>query len=312
MSCSDAILQGADSSKVVKLTEGKTAEVEIVVTAEDGTSTKTYTVLMRRLSADDATLAQLDVSAGALQPPFSPLVTRYECSLPSSVDTLSLRVKTEDVKMSVSMKDGSPVETVQLNPGNTLVEINVTSVSGKTTSTYTVTVMKNRLPPTLQLKGENSAFECAVCCNVVHLPSRIKGNSHLYCSACLEELTRTNKTDPFTGKRLDEEGWLHSDLACDTDLATQMAVCRTASSAVEATMQQIGAKLSAERLKASKAEEVGTFFIHVILFVIYYNVFCSQLSHVQIAARRFLLKTLLCIRKCYAHLNTPSLFLRQR
>lgn len=244
--------QGADSSKVVKLTEGKTAEVEILVTAEDGTSTKSYTVLMRRLSADDATLAQLDVSAGALQPPFSPLVTKYECSLPSGVDSLSLRVKTEDAKMSVAMKDGSPVETVQLNPGNTLVEINVTSVSGKTTSTYTVMVSKNRLPPTLQLKSKDSAFECAVCCNVAHLPSRIKGSSHLYCSACLEELTRTNKTDPFTGKKLDKEGWLHLDLACDADLATQMAVCST----VEATMQQIGAKLLAERLKTSKAEEV--------------------------------------------------------
>ena len=222
------------------------------MTAEDGTSTKTYTVLMRRLSADDATLAQLDVSAGALQPPFSPLVTKYECSLPCGVDSLSLRVKTEDAKMSVAMKDGSPVETVQLNPGNTLVELNVTSVSGKTTSTYTVMVSKNRLPPTLQLKTKDPAFECAACCNVVHLPSRIKGSSNLYCSACLEELTRTNKTDPFTGKKLDEEGWLHLDLACDADLATQMAVCST----VEETMQQIGAKLLAERLKTSKAEEV--------------------------------------------------------
>lgn len=246
---------------MVKLTERKTAEVEVVVTAEDGTSSKAYTVLMRRLSADDATLAQVDMSAGTLQPPFSPLVTRYECSLPCGVDSLSLRVKTEDAKMSVSMKDGSPVGTVQLNPGSTLVEISVTSVSGKTTSIYTITVTKNRLPPTciLQLKEKSSVFECAACCNVVHLPSRIRGSPHLYCSACLEELTRTNKMDPFTGKKLDEEGWLQSDLACDTELAKQMAVCNTASGPVDATMQQIGAKLQAERLKAAKIEEVCLF-----------------------------------------------------
>ena len=75
------------------------------MTAEDGASSKTYTILMRRLSADDATLAQLDVSTGVLQPPFSPLVTNYECNLPCSVDSLSLRVKTEDAKMSVAMKE---------------------------------------------------------------------------------------------------------------------------------------------------------------------------------------------------------------
>ena len=252
------ILQGADSSKVVKLTEGKAADVEVVVTAEDGTSSKTYAILMRRLSADDATLATLDVSAGTLQPPFSPLVTRYECALPSGVDTLSLRVKTEDPKMSVAMKSGEPVEAVQLNPGRTLVEICVTSVSEKTTSVYTITAVKNRLPPTVQLQEKSSTlYECAVCCNVAHLPSRIRGSSNLYCSACLEELTRTNKTDPFTGKRLEEEGWLEADLGCDRELASQAALCRTASGTVEATMQGIGAALLAERIKAAKTEEVS-------------------------------------------------------
>ena len=241
---------------MVKLTEGKTAEVEVIVTAEDGTSTKTYTVLMRRLSADDATLAQLDVSAGVLQPPFSPLVTKYECSLPCSVASLTLRVKTEDAKMSVAMKDGSPVDTVPLNPGSTLVEVCVTSVSGKTTSTYTITAVKNRLPPTLQLKVKSSMFECAACCNVVHIPSRIKGSPNLYCRTCLQELTRANKTDPLTGKKLDEEDWLESDIACDMELSNQAAIASTAGVPVEATMQQIGARLQEERLKATKTEEV--------------------------------------------------------
>ena len=269
-------LQGADSSKVVKLTEGKAVEVEVAVTAEDGTSSKTYTVLLRRLSADDATLAQLEFSAGTLQPPFSPLVTRYECCLPCSVDTLSLRVKTEDAKMSVAMKDGSPVGAVQLNPGRTLVEISVSSVSGKTTSVYTITVLKNRFPPTLQLKEKGPSFECAVCCNVVHQPSRVKAGSHLYCSACLEELTRTNKVEPFTGKKLDEAGWLQADLECDAELAKQTAVCSIASGKVDGSMQQMGSKLLAERLKAAKTEEVRMYisyhhsctYSHIYLLII--------------------------------------------
>lgn len=227
------------------------------MTAEDGTSCKTYTVLMRRLSADDATLAQLDVSTGVLRPPFSPLVTNYECNLPCSVDTFSLRVKTEDAKMSVAMKSGSPVDTVRLNPGRTLVEISVTSVSGKTTSTYTITAVKNRLPLPLRLKQKTWSFNCAVCCNVVHLPTRIKGGANLYCRACLQELTRTNKTDPFTGKKLEEEGWLEPDMTCDEELAKQVAICDTPSGTVEAAVEEMGAKLMAERLKAAKVEEVS-------------------------------------------------------
>jgi tetratricopeptide (TPR) repeat protein len=246
------VVKGADSSKVVKLTEGITVEVEVIVTAEDGSTTKSYTVLTRRLSADDATLAQLDVSAGVLQPPFSPLVTRYECSLPSGVDSLTLRVKTEDSKMTVAMKTGEPVP---LNPGRTLVEVAVTSVSGKTTSVYTITAVKSRLPPTLQLKEKKPQFECAVCCNLVHLPTRIRGSAGVYCRACLEELTRTNKTNPITGERLEGENWLEEDLACDSELANQTAVCHTATGMVETSMQQIGAKLQANRIEASKTEE---------------------------------------------------------
>ena len=261
------VVKGADSSKVVKLTEGKTAEVEVIVTAEDGSTTKTYTILMRRLSADDATLAQLDVSSGALQPPFSPLVTRYECSLPSGVDSLILRVKTEDSKMTVAMRNGEPVGAVPLNPGRTLVEVAVTSVSGKTTSIYTITAVKNRLPSTVQLKEKKPEFDCAVCGNVVHLPTRIRGSACVYCSGCLEELTRTNKTDPFTGEKLEGENWLEADFTCDSELAHQTAVCHTPTGTVEATMQQIGAKLQANRIEACKTEEVTKMCLYSIIII---------------------------------------------
>ena len=249
-------MQGAGSNKTVQLTEGKTHEVKIVVSAEDGQTTKTYTILIRRLSADDASLAELEISPGVLQPTFSPLVTSYECYLPSSVESVSLKVKTEDASMTVSMKDGSPVGAVQLNPGRTVIEICVQSVSGASSTVYKITTMKCRLPCLVQLKNKNMAFECAVCCGLVHCPSRIKDGMYVYCQSCLEELTRTNKMDPFTGKSLEEEEWMVSDFNCDTELATLAASCPKPGGTIEATMQQIGAKLSAERLKSGQAEEV--------------------------------------------------------
>ena len=270
-------IQGADSSRTVKLTEGQTHHVEIIVTAEDGKSTKTYTVSIRRLSADDASLSQLDLSAGTLKPTFTPLTTNYECCLPSSIDNLSIRAKTEDQAMKLSMKDGSPVGTVHLTPGRTLIELAVQSVSGKSSTIYTITVIKNRLPATLQLKNSSESFECAVCCGVVACPSRIKNGPYTYCKSCLEELTRTNKIDPFTNKTLEEEQWMTEDFKCDSELGKEMATCPSPSGDVEGSMQQIGAKLLAGRLKTAQTEEVRShvlvLFIEVCVPVIYMRVY---------------------------------------
>lgn len=258
-------LQEADSSRSVKLIEGKTINVYITVTAEDGKSTKTYTVSVRRLGADDATLAQLEVSAGVLRPLFSPLVTLYSCYLPCSVESLSLRAKPEDASMKLSMKDGSPVSTVHLNPGRTLVELAVHSASGKGTTLYSISVVKSRLPTTVQLKTSNSGFECAVCCGIVHCPCRIKSSPYIYCQPCLEELTRTNKMDPFTGDRLEDENWLVRDEECETRLAKEEATCpQMSGEEVVATMNQLGPKLLAERLKIEKTEEVREYTSFIV------------------------------------------------
>jgi len=250
-------VQGADSSKVVHLTEGKTQEAQVIVSAEDGQTTKTYTISIRRLSADDATLAQLEISVGVLQPAFSPFVTSYECYVPSSTESVTLRAKTEDSSMSVSMKDGSSIGTVQLNPGRTLIELSVQSVSGTSSTIYKITTVKCRPPCLLQLKSKNMAFECAVCCGLAHCPSHIKDGPYTYCQACLEELTRTNKVDPFTGRQVEDDDWMVPDFDCDIQLAKQTALCPIPGGTIEATMQQIGAKMLAERLKSTQAEEVS-------------------------------------------------------
>ena len=239
------------------LTEGKTQEAQVIVSAEDGQTTKTYTISIRRLSADDATLAQLEISVGVLQPAFSPFVTSYECYVPFSADSVSLRVKTEDTSMSVAMKDGSSVETVLLNPGRMLIELSVKSVSGTSSTIYKITTVKCRPPCLVQLKSKNTAFECAVCCGLAHCPSHIKDGPYIYCQSCLEELTRTNKVDPHTGRQLEDEDWMIADFDCDVQLAKQTALYPIPGGTIEATMQQIGAKMLAERLKSSQAEEVS-------------------------------------------------------
>lgn len=242
--------------------------VEIVVCAEDATTTKSYRITARRLSPEDASLSSLALSEGSLSPPFSPCTYSYECYLPSGTEVISLMAKTEDKAMKLSMcdgspvgTDGSPVGTVTLNPGRTRAQLDVLSVNGKVTSKYITTFIKPRLPVTLRLKKKEEKFECAVCCGVLDKPSHIKGGPYYYCQYCLEELTRTNKVDPFTGLSLEEEGWMEQDLEVDAQLGQLDAVCPLPFTNVEASVKQIGAKLKEERIKAQK-EEVGIYIFY--------------------------------------------------
>ena len=62
-------------------------DVKIEVTAEDGT-VKNYMIHTCRLSSKDATLSDLKISAGTLNPEFSPDVIEYSCK--RSVDYSSV------------------------------------------------------------------------------------------------------------------------------------------------------------------------------------------------------------------------------
>lgn len=227
---------------MVRLAEGEVQDVKITVSAEDGTTTKTYTVGVNRLSPDDATLSQLEVSTGSLDPAFSPSVLSYKCALPCSVDTLTLTAKTEEAATKVSMADNTPVGTLQLNPGCTIAVIVVVSASGKESAEYSITFEKSALPPTLRLKSKAEQFECAVCCCVVNKATRIRNGPYVYCQDCLEELTRTNKLDPFTDRQLEEEDWMERDFECDMKLGAELGVCPLPTGPVEAPVNQMGSK----------------------------------------------------------------------
>lgn len=241
--------------KEVTVEEGQILDVQIEVSAEDGTTTKTYSLKIMRLCADDARLSRLGVSTGTLQPEFSPAMHSYECNLPCGVEQLTLRAKTEDEAMKLSMMDGSEVGMVKLSPGRTICVLVVESTSGNKKMEYIVVFNKTLLPPMLQLKKLDQRFECAVCCCVIHQSTRIDGGAYAYCSSCLEELTRTNKVNPFTGAKLEEEGWKKLDFKRDDDLAGEEAVCSLSSEKVEGSMASMGAKLMAEREKLAETSE---------------------------------------------------------
>jgi len=70
---------------VIPLIEGATTEIRIEVSAEDGT-TKKYLIRVKRLSASDATLQNLSLSSGKLDPCFVSDCYDYTCESNENLD----------------------------------------------------------------------------------------------------------------------------------------------------------------------------------------------------------------------------------
>jgi hypothetical protein len=113
-------------------------DFSIVVTAEDGTTTGTYTVkVVRAAPSTDATLSALTVSAGTLDPVFAPATTTYSVEVANTVTSITITATAGDAKASL-VGDGAKTVTV----GDNVFNIVVTAEDGTTTETYTVTVKR--------------------------------------------------------------------------------------------------------------------------------------------------------------------------
>ncbi|NDV78668.1 glycoside hydrolase family 38 C-terminal domain-containing protein [Dysgonomonas sp. 511] len=113
----------------------------VVVTAKDGFTTKTYKVKVVRTASADASLKSLEVSVGTLTPSFSPLTYDYTVNVENDVTAITL---TAEVKHDNATLTGDGLkENLQL--GNNKFEIVVTAQDGATQQTYTVNVVRRVL-----------------------------------------------------------------------------------------------------------------------------------------------------------------------
>jgi hypothetical protein len=116
---------------------------EITGTAEDETTEKTYTVTVTRGDPNtDATLSDLSVSAGTLDPVFDSGTEEYTVSVPYATSSITLTAETTDENATV---DGDGEQ--DLDVGENPFEITVTAEDGTTEKTYTVTVTRAEAPP---------------------------------------------------------------------------------------------------------------------------------------------------------------------
>ena len=142
-----AVASGSASSPVVLNTGSNT--ISVLVTAEDGTTTKAYTISVNRLPepSHNANLANLTLTQGTLAPAFNENTTAYTVQVQYNIPTMTLTPTVVDSSSSITVNgmvvdSGSPSQAVTLSSGDNSITIIVTAQDGMTTKTYSVVVTK--------------------------------------------------------------------------------------------------------------------------------------------------------------------------
>jgi len=120
--------------------------VTVVVTAPDGTTQETYTVVVTREPSSDAGLADITVSEGTLSPAFNTDTKGYTVDVPNATDSIVITPTPKDADAKVEMKIGDvtidPTAPIDLKVGDNVVTVVVTAPDG-TQETYTVVVTRD-------------------------------------------------------------------------------------------------------------------------------------------------------------------------
>ena len=144
-----------DADGTVSLSVGNSV-ITVVVTAEDGTTTRTYTVTVTRAESStpekssDATLKSLTLS-GIDFGTFDSTTISYSARVANSVSQTTITPAVNDSGASYVIKLGGVADadgTVSLAVGSNFIAVEVTAEDGETTKTYTVAVTRSDPPST--------------------------------------------------------------------------------------------------------------------------------------------------------------------
>jgi hypothetical protein len=141
---------GASSNvaKTVALAIGSN-NIDVVVTADGSSVTKTYTIAVTRTAAStDADLSALTLSSGSLSPSFSSGTNTYTANVAYAASSITMTATANDsgynalTVNAVSTTSGAASAAISLSVGANAIPVVVTAEDGSTTNTYTVTVTR--------------------------------------------------------------------------------------------------------------------------------------------------------------------------
>jgi len=120
--------------------------INIVVTAQDGIATKTYTITISR-GATDATLSSFTISNGTLSPAFSASTTSYTDAIANITAGITVLLTTDDPNATVTangttITSGVRSPEIPINVGSNTLSIIVTAQNGVTSQAYTIIITR--------------------------------------------------------------------------------------------------------------------------------------------------------------------------
>ena len=143
-----ATVTSGNASGSIALAVGSNT-ITTVVTAEDGTTTQTYTVTVTRAAPPsiNADLSALSISSGTLSPAFASGTTNYTASVNNATTSLTITPTLADATASVTVNgvavsSGNASGAIALNVGSNTITTVVTAQEGSTTKSYTITVTR--------------------------------------------------------------------------------------------------------------------------------------------------------------------------
>ncbi len=133
--------------------------IDVTVTAENGTTLKTYTITVNRQVSTNANLSGLSLKQGSssgtnvtLTPSFSSSATSYTASVPHNVSQVYVSATRQNNGASVAINgsatSGKLVALGSAGGPSTPITVRVTAEDGTTTMTYNVNVTRNPAPNT--------------------------------------------------------------------------------------------------------------------------------------------------------------------
>ncbi|KAA9338781.1 cadherin-like beta sandwich domain-containing protein, partial [Adhaeribacter soli] len=120
--------------------------ITTVVTAQDGSTTKTYTISVTRTGSANANLANLTLSSGTLSPAFNSNTASYTASVANAVTSITVTPTVDapfaTVKVSgTTVVSGNPSGAIALAVGSNSITVEVTA-QNNTTKTYTIAITR--------------------------------------------------------------------------------------------------------------------------------------------------------------------------
>ncbi len=150
------------ASGPITLNLNTTTVITTVVTAKDGTTTKTYTITVPRGISTIAKLSAIGISSGTLSPAFASGITSYTANVPNNTATITLTPVATDINATIKINgiavaSGTPFGPLALNVGANTINLLVTAQDSVTVQTYQLIITRS-LPANANLSSIGSSI----------------------------------------------------------------------------------------------------------------------------------------------------------